>query len=187
MLQDGWEYFTWLRHQVLRWKNIFTSVVLLYNRVGKRLEAVTGFFYRGYCSTVYWAFGIIQSIFWKMKGTWVTASILIEVMFYLLQNYHFSYDLRSAVGHPYGSQFPWEHHDVASHFMVPPRQALVPLCNISSLLQWRALVEHHCRQSSFRIVSHFQLHVPFHQFKQCWFPYLKYLPLWDLRASWEAN
>ena len=28
--------------------------------------------------------------------------------------------------------FPWEHHDtVASHFIVPPRQALVPLCNTS--------------------------------------------------------
>ena len=104
-------------------------------------------------------------------------------MFYLLQNYHSSYDLRRAVGHPYGSQFSlgtsWRS---GFSFHGPSKTSTCSSLQHFSLLQWRALVEHHCRQSSFRIVSHFQLHVPFHQFNQCWFPYLKYLLLWDLRG-----
>lgn len=80
---------------------------------------------------------------------------------------------QKAVGHPYGSQFSlgtsW-HSGFSFHG--PSKTSTCSSLQHFSLLQWRALVEHHCRQSSFRIVSHFQLHVPFHQFNQCWFPYL---------------
>lgn len=79
MLQDGWEYFTWLHHQSLGEKSIFYLCCFVIIEWGKRLGKLSqSCFYRGSCSTVYWAFGIIQSIFWKMKGTWVTASILIR-------------------------------------------------------------------------------------------------------------
>lgn len=80
MLQDGWQYVTWLHHQSLGEKSIFYLYCFVIIEWGKRLGKLSqSFFHRGCCSTVYWALGIIiQSIFWKMKRTWVTASILIR-------------------------------------------------------------------------------------------------------------
>lgn len=188
MLQDGWEYFTWLRHQSLGEKNIFYLCCFVIISEGKRL---------GSCHRA----AFIEATAQQCTGLWHHSINILkderdmsDCFYSNKKSCSISYRIITLIwpqkrsGSPYGSQFSlgtsW-HSGFSFHG--PSKTSTCSSLQHFSLLQWRALVEHHCRQSSFRIVSPSSSMSLFISLTSADSPTSKYLPLWDLRASWEAN